>query len=501
MRLEKILALLKQKESRKLEFKEARRDVPSSLFETVCAFLNRDGGDILLGVRDSGEITGIEESVIDKMIKEITINSNNPQVLDPPFILFPEKINVDGRWLLYIQVPESSSVFRCKGIVYDRSADGDFKLKEPERIATLTNKKKGFYSEARVYPFIELSDLDTAVIQKTRNRIYSRNPEHPWLPLSDEEMLVRAGLIKKDIDTGINGFTLAAALLFGKEELIQSIIPQYKVDVLVKVHNLSRYDDRLDVRSNLLEVYPAIMSFLERYLPDPFYMEKDVRLSLREKIFREAVANLLVHREYLHQFPARIIITSDQVVFTNPCNPVFKGNIEVNNYYPHQKNPLISKFFLQLGWVEEIGTGIYNINKYLPFYSPGRKAHFMEDVIFTTTIPIPNLEDLQMRDIKKTTTQDTIHETIHDAIHETIHDTIQVTKLLKILRGEMSREEILFKLDLKNRDNLRRVYLKPALESGFIELTLPGKRRSKKQKYRITEKGKIFLKNGIMQHE
>jgi len=185
----------------------------------------------------------------------------------------------------------------------------------------------------------------------------------------------------------------------------------------------------------------------------------------------------------------------------NPCNPIFKGNIEINNYYPHQKNPLISKFFLQLGWVEEIGTGIYNINKYLPFYSPGDKASFVEDVIFTTTIPIPKLNGQQIQDMKKTTTQETMHDTIHDAMHDTIHDEIQVTKLLKILRGEMSREEILSKLELKNRDNLRRVYLKPALESGFIELTLPGKLRSKKQKYRITEKGKIFLKTKAQQHE
>jgi ATP-dependent DNA helicase RecG len=240
------------------------------------------------------------------------------------------------------------------------------------------------------------------------------------------------------------------------------------------------------------------MSFLERHLPDPFYMEKDVRLSLREKIFREAVANLLVHREYLHQYPARIIIARDQVVFTNPCNPVFKGNIEVNNYYPHQKNPLISKFFLQLGWVEEIGTGIYNINKYLPFYSPGRKASFVEDVIFTTTIPIPKLNALQMQDMKKTTPHDAPHDTLHDTPHD---NSLQVTKLLKILRGEMSREEILSKLELKDREHLRKVYLKPALESGLIELTLPDKLRSKKQKYRITEKGKIFLRSRTKQHE
>lgn len=126
----------------------------------------------------------------------------------------------------------------------------------------------------------------------------------------------------------------------------------------------------------------------------------------------------------------------------------------------------------------------------MPFYSPGLKAFFLEDVIFTTTIPIPKLNDLQIRNMKKTTPHDTPHD-----------DTLQVTKLLKILRGEMSGEEILSKLGLKDRENLRKVYLKPALESGLIELTLPGKLRSKKQKYRITEKGKIFLKNRVKQHE
>ncbi len=107
---------------------------------------------------------------------------------------------MEGKWILYIQVPESSSVYRCKGVVYDRGADGDFKLKEPERIAVLTNKKKGYYSEARVYHHLEISDLDAAVIPKIRNRIYSKNSEHPWLSLSDEEMLTRAGLIKNDIE-------------------------------------------------------------------------------------------------------------------------------------------------------------------------------------------------------------------------------------------------------------------------------------------------------------
>jgi hypothetical protein len=119
------------------------------------------------------------------------------------------------------------------------------------------------------------------------------------------------------------------------------------------------------------------------------------------------------------------------------------------------------------------------------FYSPNRQASFMEDVIFTTTIPIPNLDDLQIRDLNKTTPQ----------------VTPQVIKLLKVCQGEMSRGEIQSKLDLEDREYLRKAYLKPALKIGFIELTIPDKPNSKNQEYRITEKGKIFLKTGIKQHK
>jgi len=208
-------------------------------------------------------------------------------------------------------------------------------------------------------------------------------------------------------------------------------------------------------------------------------------------------------------------------------HPLFKGNIEATNYYPHQKNPLISKFFLQLGWVEEIGTGIYNINKYLPHYSPGRKASFIEDVIFTTTIPIPKLNGLEMRDMKKYTMHETPHDTTHnDTLHDgTMHDEaphdvttqddtthdeapqettqnhIRIRKLLEICMEEKNRKELQYALGLKNREYFRKEYLKPAVEAGLIGLTIPGKPSSKKQKYRITEKGKIFLKSRIEQHK
>ena len=54
MSIERVRRLLRQRENIHLEFKEAKAELPEPLFETICAMLNRDGGDILLGDGDAG---------------------------------------------------------------------------------------------------------------------------------------------------------------------------------------------------------------------------------------------------------------------------------------------------------------------------------------------------------------------------------------------------------------------------------------------------------------
>jgi len=48
-------------------------------------------------------------------------------------------------------------------------------------------------------------------------------------------------------------------------------------------------------------------------------------------------------------------------------------------------------------------------------------------------------------------------------------------------------------LGLKHRETFLNNYLKPLLKSGWIEMTIPDKPTSSKQKYRITEKGRALL--------
>lgn len=72
-------------------------------------------------------------------------------------------------------------------------------------------------------------------------------------------------------------------------------------------------------------------------------------------------------------------------------------------------------------------------------------------------------------------------------------DTPQVKKLLEVLVGEMSRQEILDALGLSDRKSMTDRYLRPALAAGLIEMTIPDKPNSRNQKYRLTAKGKHFV--------
>lgn len=58
----------------------------------------------------------------------------------------------------------------------------------------------------------------------------------------------------------------------------------------------------------------------------------------------------------------------------------------------------------------------------------------------------------------------------------------------------MKRNEIQAALGLKHEDHFRGAYLLPALELGGIEMTLPDKPHSSRQRYRITPRGKDVLK-------
>ncbi|MDF1548044.1 MAG: hypothetical protein P1P88_09485 [Bacteroidales bacterium] len=60
---------------------------------------------------------------------------------------------------------------------------------------------------------------------------------------------------------------------------------------------------------------------------------------------------------------------------------------------------------------------------------------------------------------------------------------------MQILDGELNRQEIQEKLGLSDRENFRLNYLQVALDNGLVEMTIPDKPKSSKQKYKLSIKG------------
>ena len=71
MNSEQIRKLIEQGEGVDIEFKTCRTELNRNVYETVCAFLNRHGGTVLLGVTDAGEISGVDPDKTEQIKKLI----------------------------------------------------------------------------------------------------------------------------------------------------------------------------------------------------------------------------------------------------------------------------------------------------------------------------------------------------------------------------------------------------------------------------------------------
>jgi len=384
-----IKNLIAQGEGVSVEFKEAKEKVPASFYETVVSFANTNGGVIFLGVDDDGNVVGINPDNKAKYLKNIATALNSIDNVNPALYLNPSAIEYAGQMIIVVQVPASSQVHDHAGRVYIREYEVDIDITgNQHKIRSLFLKKGTIYTENHIYPGLKMSDLDESLFDKARNLIRGFRSDHPWLIVSNEQMLRDAVLYWHDYEQIKEGLTLAAALIFGKDLTIQNILPAYKVEAMVRIKNKDRWDDRLTLRTNLIDTYLKLKEFINKHLPEKFYMEGDQRVDLRDRIFREVIGNIIVHREYTDATATELIIEEDAVKTLNPNNPYFNGIMDLDNFNPHAKNPNIRKFFMALGWADEIGSGIRNTRKYLPYYTENAKPVFIDEPLFKIIIPL-----------------------------------------------------------------------------------------------------------------
>lgn len=148
----------------------------------------------LSAVDYDGAGAGVDEAAVTRLKREIADISNNPQKLDPPYLLFPKDEQREGKTIIVLQVPLSSQIHRHKGEIYLRSEDGDYRVKGTHQLAGLLNRKLGILPEQTPMSTYSMRNLRPELFDRARELMRARNQKHPWLPLSDTELLHIAGL-------------------------------------------------------------------------------------------------------------------------------------------------------------------------------------------------------------------------------------------------------------------------------------------------------------------
>ena len=99
-------------------------------------------------------------------------------------------------------------------------------------------------------------------------------------------------------------------------------------------------------------------------------------------------SNILIHREYTNAFPAKLIIEYGQVRTENSNKPHGFGALNPESFTPFPKNPVISRFFRQIGMADELGSGMRKMMRYCKAFG-GADPEMIEGDVFCILVKVP----------------------------------------------------------------------------------------------------------------
>lgn len=409
MTTDKFIALTRKGEDTRIEYKTCTEEISESLYESVCSLLNHSGGQILVGVKNDGTIIGVNPDKVERLRTDIVNCINNPELFLPCPYFTPRIMEIEGKKVMRLDIPCGQYVYRFKGRYWDRNDDADIDVTDqPELLLSIFERKNPHLFEERIVEGLTMEHLDAKTFQYCRNILATIQPSHSWLQMTNEELLLSAHLAKKDGDK--LQLKYAALILFGTEDAITELMPRYRFEAVFHMCTYtqfndmtqfpSRYDDRRTIRQNLIQVYDQLGAFVERYLPDKFYLPANTmqRQNLRWDLFREIVGNICVHTDFSSGYACFFHVFKDRVVTKNPTRllpEIPEGELTIQQLSNYTKNPLLVRVFHELNWAEDLGSGTRNILRYAPLYYPNYKIEINSgsQFIFSITYQDVNVQD------------------------------------------------------------------------------------------------------------
>ena len=348
-------------ENEKIEFKENAKT--NTYIKTVVAFANGNGGKIVFGVKDNGEIIGVENEfeVMDGIINAIS-DSCYPMII-PDISLH----TLENRTIILVEIEGGKKkpyYLKSKGMqkgTYIRSGattriiEEDYVLKE----LVLEGENKYFdqqvchgesISDEEIEKFCEWleklarknSETDTKIKKVTRNTLLSwkvleeKNgeifPTNAYILLSGRENWE----VSRKIQCGVfKGET--RSIFVDKREFEGSIITQ-----LEKAYKYVL--EKINLSSDIVGIYRV-----DKYEIPP-------------KSIRELIANAIIHRSYLEPNDIQVALYDNRLEITSPGMLLSGVNIKrMKEGYSKLRNRAIASVFAYINIIEKWGSGIPRI--------------------------------------------------------------------------------------------------------------------------------------------
>ena len=437
-------------ETNRIEYKLQLTD---DLEKESIAFLNyHEGGVMYIGIDKTGSAIGVSDIDGDMLkIKDRLKNNIMPSCM--------------GLFDVSVENIESKEVIK---ITFASGSEKPYYLKKLGMSEKGTFIRVGTAAEPMPVKMIE-----SLFAKRTRNSI--GKIKSPSQNLSFEQL--------KIYYEGAN-MTLNQHFASNLEMLTEEGQYNYVAYLLADVNGVSvkvaKYDgfDRVDLIENNEYGYCSLIKATKQVL-DKIEVENKTLAKITSKereekrlwnpvALREAVINSLVHNDFTLEVPPKFEFFNDRIEITS-FGSLPQGMTEKEFFegYSVPRNKELMRVFKDLDLVEHLGSGVPRILR-----SYGKECFKFTDNFLRMTFPATEQVTMQV------------------SMQDTMQVSMQVEELINMLDKEMNRQEIQSKLKLSNRDNFRLNYLKPALEQGFIEMTLPDKPNSSLQKYRLTTLGK-----------
>lgn len=355
------------KENKQLEFKS---DITNTFLKTVSAFANYNGGKIIFGVEDDGEVVGLNNPVQACLDIENKINDTiRPQ---PQYELSVQ--DVEKTVTLMVE-PGAHKPYTYKSKAYRRNDTATIEVDELELSRLILQGKNINYENL------------TAADQNLRFRILEeRAKSEIGIRSLNKDVLKTLNLYNDE-----NGYNHAAELLADINHFPGIDIARFGDSISVILKRVTFENESiLSELENAVEVYRDFYQYEEI---DGMSRKKVERIP--EEAFREAIANALIHRTWDVNAQIRVLMFEDRIEISSPGGlpsglseaEYLKGNVSI------LRNPILSNVFYRLHIVEILGTGILRIRE---SYQNSAKKPSFEIYDNSLTVILPVVRDAEM---------------------------------------------------------------------------------------------------------